>query len=157
MILDERTEFADAFSVAVAASTIIVGDVLDLGAAGQDPGNGEPLYLVISVDTEVITGGVAGTIQFKLVSDSTADLATSETIHFLSKAFVTDDAGANDAELNAGGVPVAVALPLEGPVYERFLGVKAIVATTTITAGNVSAFLTRDVSKWKAYANLIGA
>jgi len=157
MILDERTEFADAFSVAVAASTIIVGDVIDLGAAHRDIGVGEQLYLVISVDVEVITAGVAGTIQFKLVSDSTADLATSETIHFLSKAFVTDDAGSNDPELNAGGYPVIVALPVEGTVYERFLGVKAIVATTTITAGNVSAYLTKDVSKWSAYPNALGA
>jgi hypothetical protein len=157
MILDERSEFADAVSVAAAAGTAVLGDVIDLGPNQRDVGNGEPLYFVVTVDTEVITGGVAGTIRFELVSDSTADLATSPTIHFASKDFVTDDAGANDAELNAGGVPVAVAIPVEGPVYERFLGVRRVIGTTTITAGAVSAFLTRDVSKWKSYPNAVGA
>jgi hypothetical protein len=159
MILDERNEFADGFSVAAVASTILVGDVIDLGAAAQDVGNGEPLYLVITVDTEVITGGAAGTIQFSLVSDDAAAIATNgtATVHFASRLFVTDDAAANDAQLNAGGVPVAVALPVEGAVYERYLGILATIGTTTTTAGNVSAFLTRDVAKWKSYANALGA
>jgi hypothetical protein len=160
-ILDERTEFADAFSVAVAASTIIVGDVIDLvGAAtplGFDIGNGEQVYLVIQTETEIVTGGVAGTIQFRLTSDSTANLATSPTTHFETKAFVTDDSAANDNELNAGGIIAAVALPLEGVLYERFLGILAVVATTTITAGTVNAYLTKNPSKWKAYPNAIGA
>jgi len=157
MILDERLEFADAVSVAAAAGTALIGDVIDLGASQRDIGNGEQLYFVITVDVEIITGGAAGTLTFQLASDSTANLATSPTVHFQSKAFVTDDAGANDAELNAGGVPVCVALPLEGLAYERYLGVLAVTATTTTTAGSISAFLTRDVARWKAYANAIGA
>jgi len=157
MILDERLEFADAASVAAAAGAAVLGDVIDLGAAGQDPGNGEPLFFVVTTDVEVITGGAAGTIQFNLKSNATPDLAGTPTQHFASKAFVTDDAGANDAELNAGGMPVAVALPLEGPPYQRYLVVERVIGTTTITAGNVSAFLTKDVSKSKAYPNAVGA
>ena len=156
MILDERTEFADAFSVISGAATIVVGDVIDLEVA-RDIGNGEPLYLVILAETEIITGGVAGTIQFRLASDSTANLATSPTTHFETKAFVTDDAGANDAELGPNTVIAAVALPFEGVVYERFLGLLAVIATTAITAGTVNAFLTHDVTKWKSYPNAVGA
>lgn len=157
MILDERNEFADAVSVAAVASTFVVGDVIDLGATSRDIGNGEPVFLVIQTDTEVITGGVAGTIQFDLVSDSLATLGAGVladcTTHFSTGLMVTDDAALNDARLNAGGAIAVVALP-QG-TYERYLGVLCTVATTTTTAGKVNAFLTHDVAKWAAYANAI--
>lgn len=152
MIMDERTEFADAVSVAAAAGTALIGDVIDLEVA-RGIGNGEPLFLVITVDTSIITGGSAGTISFSLASDAQAAIATdgSATIHFTSKLFVTDDDALND--LDAGAMAVAVALPLEGPVYERYVGILATIATTTVTAGKINAFLTHDVAKWKAYAD----
>jgi hypothetical protein len=152
MILDNTLEFADAVSVAAAAGTANIGDVIDLSVA-RDVGNGEPLYLVITVDTEIITGGSAGTIQFLLVSDGTDTIATNgtATTHYASRLFVTDDAAANDAALSAGAVPVVVALPMEGQAYERYLAVQAVIATTTVTAGKINAFLTRDVARWKAY------
>lgn len=152
MILDERTEFCDATSVALTAGANAqnIGDIIDLGVA-RDIGNGEPLYLVISVDTSIITGGAAGTISFLLVSDSTSTIATdgSQTIHFESRSFVTDDDALND--LDAGATAVVVALPWEGRVYERYLGVQARVLTTSTTAGAVSAFLTKDPARWKSY------
>lgn len=153
MILDERLEFADAVSVANAAATILVGDVIDLQTA-RDLGVGDPLYLVITTDTEIITGGSAGTIKFQLASDAQAAIATdgSASIHYDTGTFVTDDAAANDAQLNAGGVIAVVALPMEGRVYERYLGILAVIATTEVTAGKINAFLTTDVAKWKAYA-----
>ena len=154
MILDERNEFADAASVAAAAGTALIGDVIDLTATHRDIGSGEPIYLVITTDTEIITGGSAGTIQFILASDAQAAIATdgSATAHWTSRAFVTDDAAANDAQLNAGGVIAVVALPMEGAVYERYLGILATIATTTVTAGKINAFLTHDPAKWSAYA-----
>lgn len=158
MILDETLEFADAESVAAAAGTALIGDVIDLSAIQRDIGNGEPLYLVITTATEIITGGVAGTINFALVSDAAAAIATdgSATVHFQTKDFVTDDANANDAELNAGGVIAAVALPMEGVPYERYLGILCTIGTTTVTAGAINAFLTHDVAKWKAYDGVTG-
>jgi hypothetical protein len=72
-------------------------------------------------------------------------------VHFKSRDFVTDDAAANDAALSAGAFPVIVALPMEGQAYERYLAVQAVIATTTVTAGKINAFLTHDVSKWKSY------
>lgn len=153
MILDERLEFADAVSVAAAASTALIGDVIDLGAASPgDIGNGEPMYLVITTDTEIITGGVAGTIGFQLASDAQAAIATdgSATVHIDTGTFVTDDAGANDDELNAGGVIAVIALPAQGKVYERYLGILAVIGTTTVTAGAINAFLTADPHGWVA-------
>jgi len=155
MILDERLEFADAVSVAAGAGTALIGDVIDLGSVARDIGSGEPLFLVITTDTEIITGGSAGTIKFQLASDAQEAIATNGTasVHFDTGTFVTDDAAANSAQLNAGGVIAIVALPMEGVVYERYLGILAIIATTTVTAGKINAFLTHDVAKYRAYAD----
>jgi hypothetical protein len=155
MIMDKRTEFADAVSVVgTAGTTINVGSQIDLSVA-RDIGAGQPLYLVINVDTDIITGGAAGTIAFQLVSDSTDSIATNGTqsIHFVTKAFVTDDAALN--ELDSGEVAAVIALPMEGVAYERYLGVQAVIGTTDTTAGKINAFLTHDVAKWKAYADAV--
>jgi hypothetical protein len=71
MILDERNEFCDATSAVLAVGNAIIGDVIDLGTAGRDIGNGEPLYLVIQVDTAFV--GATSTTQFQLCSDSRQD------------------------------------------------------------------------------------
>lgn len=151
MILDERGEFADAVSVAAAAGTALIGDVIDLEVA-RDIGNGEPVYLMITTDTEIITGGAAGTLTFQLASDAQAAIATDGTasIHFQTKAFVTDGTDANDAELKAGATIAMIALPLEGVPYERYLGILAVTATTTTTAGAINASLTADPHGWAA-------
>lgn len=150
MILDKRNEMADAASVALAAGTHLIGDQIPLSFA-RDIGNGQPVYLVITCDTTIITGGAAGTIAFQLASDATAAIATdgTATMHFQTKAFVTDGDDAN--ELHAGDMIAVVALPLEGVAYEGFLGILAVVATTTITAGKINAFLTLDPTGWRAY------
>ena len=151
MIFDETNEFADAESVANSAGTYNLGDVIDLSVV-RDMGQGHPVYLVITVDTEIITGGAAGTIQFQLVSDAVTTPNTSTaTKHFLTPTFVTDDANANDPQLNAGGVICVQPLPVEGHEYERYLGVQYTIGTTTTTAGNVNAFLTLDPYGWKSY------
>ena len=150
MILDSLLEFADATSVAAAAGTALIGDVIDLQEA-RDIGNGEPIYLVIQCATSIITGGAAGTVKFQLASDAQAAIATngSATVHFDTGTFVTDDDALN--ALDAGATIAAVALPMEGNAYERYLGILCVTATTTTTAGAINAFLTKDVSKWTAY------
>ena len=164
MILDERLEFGDALAVTGTADVkVAIGDVIDLGSylggtAGAtelapDVALGEDLYFVITTDTEVITGGIAGTVKFSLNSNATADLAGTPTEHFVTDAIVTDDSAANDARLNAGGVICAVKLPLGS--YQRYLVLGEDIDTTTITAGKINAFLTKDFSKWKALANAV--
>ena len=153
MILDERNEFADATSVAAAASTALIGDVIDLGATTNYIGEGEPLYLVIQTDTEIITGGNAGTILFSLASDAQAAIATNgtATVHFTTNSIVTDGTDANGAQCKAGATIAAVALP-QG-AYERYLGILCTVGTTEVTAGKINAFLTHDVAKYRAFAD----
>lgn len=155
MILDERLEFAAATSVAAAAGTAVLGDVIDLGATARDIGIGEPLWLVIQSTTEIITGGAAGTILFSVVSDALATLGAATvancTLHASSGSLVTGAAGANDDKLNVGGVILAIRLP--AGTYERYLGILTTIGTTTVTAGAVNAFLTHNYTKWTAYAD----
>lgn len=152
MILDERLEFCDATSVAGTAGTALVGDVINVQEIGKDIGvTGMPLYLVIQCATSIITGGSAGTIQFKLASDAAAaiDTAGNATEHWVSKAFVTDGDDAND--IDAGAYIARVPLPMETLVtYEQYLGILVVIATETVTAGAINAFLTFNPPNWRA-------
>jgi len=152
MILDERNEFADAVSVAAAAGTALIGDVIDLGTVVRDIGVNDHLFLNIQVDTEIITAGVAGTVKFQVASDAQAAIATdgSATIHYDSGTFATG-AAASNAQLAAGKTLVQIALPMAGKNYERYLGILCVTATTTTTAGAVSAFLTPDRHAIRTY------
>jgi len=152
MIVDSRTEIADAVSVAAAAGTALIGSQIDLGAAGQEIGNGQPLYLIITVDTSIITGGAAGTVNFVLASDASAAVATDGTAteHWRSQDYVTDDAALNDLD---AGDRIVVPLPSGEPAYERYLGLLCVTATTTTTAGKINAFLSVDPYGNKAYPN----
>ena len=87
MILDERNEFADAVALNTgAAGSYLIGDQIDLGVA-RDIGNGEPLHLVITVDTE-IDAGAGGTVQLHLASDATAAIdPTTGTKHLSTPVF----------------------------------------------------------------------
>ena len=76
MILDERNEFADAVALNTgAAGSYLIGDQIDLGVA-RDIGNGEPLHLVISVDTK-IDAGASGTVQLLCERSSVVAMAYS--------------------------------------------------------------------------------
>jgi len=154
MWLDERTEFCDEVDVSSAAGTNLVGDVIDSSVV-RDLGAGQPVYLVIRTgSTEIITGGSAGTLTFLLASDAAAAISTSTaTEHLRTEVLVTDDSAANSALFNAGGIIFMGALPQEGPAYERYLGILAVTATTTTTAGTINAFLTLDPGGWRSYAD----
>ena len=153
MIMDDRLEFADAVSVAAAAGTALIGDVIDTGSIHRDMGSGKGLWLIITTDTEIITAGAAGTVKFQLVSDAQAAIAVdgTATVHVDTGTFVTGAANANDNQLNAAGTIACIQLPLEGKVYERYIGVLAVTATTTTTAGKINAFLTYDPIGWRSY------
>jgi hypothetical protein len=156
MILDELLEFADNTSVAAGAGTALIGDVIDLSSTSSDFGNGEEIYVVIKTGaTEIITGGTAGTILFQVASDAQAAIATdgTATVHLTSATLVTDDAAVNSSALNAGESILVAALP-KG-TYERYLGILCTIATETVTAGTIDAFLTKDPGKYFKYPDAI--
>jgi hypothetical protein len=147
-ILDERAEFCDATALNTgAAASYLIGDVMDLGGTSQDIGTGEDLYVVITVDTTATSGGAA-TGAFHLASDAQAAIAVDGTATYhLSTAAIPV------ATLVAGYTVLAARLPSGS--YERYLGVLQTTAAAAFTAGKVNAFLTKDISKWTAYADAV--
>ena len=164
-ILDKFVEFADAVSIAAAAGTANVGSQIDKAVALVGLGDKMAPFLVITVDVAIVTGGAAGTVQFALVSDDTASISTTtRSVHLLTPLFVTDDdptipAGtvlfcgqmpvcADFVSKSVAGVPVTTGA---GAPYERYLGIQCITATTTTTAGTISAYLTLDPRNLRQY------
>ena len=148
MIMDERLEFADATALDTSGTdTDLIGDVIDLGSTTSDIGNGQPIYLVIQVDTAVTSGGSA-TVDFKLLSDAAAAIAVDGTAtqHFASGPVAK-------ATLIAGYTVAVVALPIG--TYERFLGVATTTAAAALTAGKINAFLTYDPVGWTALPDAV--
>lgn len=144
MILDDFAEFCDATAVNTGGvASYLVGDVMDLGAVSRDIGQGQPVYLVIQVDTAIASA--TGSFKFKLCSDAQAAIAVdgTQTIHFSTDDFL-------EAALVAGTLVCCVALPM-GLVYERYLGIVQETITAAATAGKINAFLTMDPTGWRAY------
>lgn len=158
MIRDSSAFLANNASVATAAGTAALGT----GAYDTTSGDGQTvvqgyldmtdLHLVIRVRTAIITGGSAGTIQFQLVTAATTTITSSPNVHWTSAAFVTGSTAA--AGTGVGLYDVAGVVSVRGtgvaPAFLRYLGCLYIVGTTTITAGNVDAFLTKDPGFWAA-------
>lgn len=149
MFMDALNEFCDATAVNAAAGTALVGSQIDLGSADVRFG-GEPLYLNITVDTAIVTGGSAGTVQFKLASDTTAAISTTTAIdHVITRVFLTDDAPTipAGAVLFSGPIPegayTGTSTGTDAGVYRRFLGILVVTGTTTTTAGKINAWLSK--------------
>lgn len=154
MILDERTEFCDNQALNTgAAATYNIGDQIDLGLAARGIGAADQsLYLVIQVGATGIAAGSAGSVTFQLASDDTSTIATNGTqsIHASTRAFTTGT-GTGTTTLAPGTVLAVFQVPIEGVVYERYLGVQQVTGTAALTAGTVDAFLTTSPRAWKAY------
>jgi hypothetical protein len=147
MILDKLLEFGDAAACFTNVGTAVVGDVVDLGSAPtlQNIGGGEPIYLVVAIDTTIV--GATSTSQFKLVSDSTSNLTTSPTTHM--------DSGAIPVATTVAGYTVFCAPLPSNATYERYLGVTVTSATANTTAGKANAFLTLTPPAWLAMPDAI--
>jgi hypothetical protein len=145
MILDSRNEFADATGCFANASTIRVGNQIDLGDAAVNPGRGQQMYLVIQVTTAA-AGGTS--INLQLASDDAADVAVdgSASIHWQTGAVAV-------ADFTLGRTWV-VALPQGSPEYEQYLGILAVNAGNN-TAGAINAFLTWDPQNWHDYPDAV--
>ena len=85
---------------------------------------------------------------------SVSNVYKRQTEHIVTETFVTDDAAANSVQMNVGGTIYFGAIPGQGFVYERYLGILCVTATTTTTAGTINAFLTFDPSTASAYKDL---
>lgn len=147
MYVDKQAEFSDSQAVTATAISTNVMDLISNSSglnALRDIGTGQDVYLVVMTTVAATDVSSDATLAVTLESDSTADLATSATVHFSTGAlaFATFSP--------AGAVLAAVKLP-KGE-YERYLGVRYTVAAGPLTAGNFDAFLTTDVDAFRAYA-----
>lgn len=148
MIIDKRATFADGTSAALGLGlSALIGDVYDRRAATTNPNvvadqEGSDIYLVIQVKTTFV--GATSTTRFELSSDSTENLATSRTIHFVTPTFPV-------ASLVAGALLACVRLPSGS--YERYIGIFEVNGVAAVTAGNINAFLTIDPALYRAYGD----
>lgn len=155
MILDERTEFCDATSVALTAGSAWqnIGDVIPLTKA-RNLGVGMPIYLVIRIATSIIgTTDATGTFALRLVSDTSDNPphVSTSTVHWTSATFNTNTTAVAGLTANDR----FVCIPLPDGNYETYLGIQALVTTRSTTAGAIDAGLTLDPNQWKAYADAL--
>ena len=144
MIFDRLNQFSGAQALtATALSTDVIDTLPMVGNPNltQNLGGVGALFLVVQVTTA--GGGTAPTLAVTLESDSTANLATSPTVHYSSGTLV--------AATLVVGTLLAIPLPIGN--YERDLGVRYTLGGTSPT-GSVTAFLTRDLQNWRPYATL---
>lgn len=150
MIKDTQLKFSGAIASGNAATrsgqaitaTAISTNVVDLRqaatpAAVDESLLGSDLWLVVVALTAAAGGDSAKTLTITLESDSTADLATSATVH-ASTAAITG------AAITAGAVLWRMKVPSGD--YERYLGLRYTVSAS-FTSFQVEAFLTPDVSR----------
>ena len=144
-IIDSRVEFGVNQDLSQVAGTYLFTNQYDIGKAGIDIGSGEVLYLNLVV-TEAFASGGAATVNFRLRSDDTAAIADS----------------ASSGHLESGAIPIAsltlgtqlsFPIPLANAVpFERYLGLQAVIAAATTTAGTVTAWIGESqIGGWKAY------
>lgn len=146
MYVDKQAEFSDSQAVTGTAISTNVYDLYPRGNAvntnvTRDIGVGEDIYLVVQCDTTATAAGAA-TVNVSLESSSTADLATTPTVHFVSATLAL-------ANLVGGTTLLAIKLP--AGQYNRYVGVRYTVATGPLTAGAFSAFLAKDIQAFRAY------
>lgn len=147
MLYDRLNEFSNDQAVTATALATDVIDTLPTNTLDgpvntvTDLGGSRAMFLVV-LCTEDATAGGAATLTITLESDSTANLATSPTVHFSTGALAL-------AALKSGQMLVAAPLPRGD--YEKYLGVRFTVATGPLTAGKFTAFLTREVQHNRYY------
>lgn len=156
MLIDKLNTFAWESAFTVTAITDVIdllpaAGALNAGTTGgptantiRDIGAGQPLYLHALVSTSIGTATGDTSTVFSLESDSTANLATSATVHWTSAAFATN------ASLVAG-TWIVKGLALPAGAYERYLGMRLTISTQNWNAGKISAWISNNRMDDRAY------
>lgn len=135
MILDVQAEFSDSQVVTgTAVSTNIYDQAPLTRNTVRDLGSGTDSFLVLQVDAAAAAAGAA-TVTVTLESSTTADLATSPTVHATYGPFTI-------AQMAAGQTLMRAAIPYGA--FKRYVGLRYTVATGPLTAGSFSAFVTNN-------------
>lgn len=143
MLLDTQTLFSDQQNLAQAAGNYLSTNTIDLGAVGtpvlggtlaSDIGRGDSPEVMAQVTTTFTSGG-AGTLVVQLVMADDAALTSNLTIVSQTDtlALATLVAG---YQFRFGRVPPGIS--------KRYLGLRYVIGTATMTAGKVTAGLALD-------------
>jgi hypothetical protein len=148
--MDRQNTFSNDQAI---TATAISTNVIDLGplSAGnliRDIGSGEALYLHILATTTLDSAGEAATLIATLESDSTANLATSPTVHWTSGSIA-------EAVFGVSGYWIAKGITLPSSAYERYLGVRYTIGTENLTSGNVTAWISNNRFDDRTYGSAI--
>lgn len=139
MIFDAHNQFSDAQAVtATAAST----NYINFGAV-RDIGTGEDLYVVCLLDVAMTDSGSDSTVAVSIEGDST----TTFTPDYSRTLFTFSAVSA------AGTVKYAKLGPDD--VNLQYLQLKYTVAGGSLSTGSFTAFLTKDIQRFVAYADAI--
>lgn len=149
MIIDNQLEFADGTWAPTATGDNISPNVLDTSPLGGIPtanggrniGEGEDLYLVLTVKQAVTSAGAA-TVDFRLRTDSAAN-GTTAPVDLVSSGAIAK------ASLVAG---YQVKLKLPNASYKKYIMVNANIGTAVLTAGMFQADIVKDLSSNTKYA-----
>lgn len=152
MILDGLLQFDSAVSLAIAAGTQASTNVIDFGGpalpvlanlqGARDMGIGDnpALKLLVQVSTTFTSGG-AGTLSVALqgATDNGSGVANAFSTWWTSPVYAL-------ATLNAGSrlLDMDFPRPPDGIAIPRFVRLLYTVATATMTAGAVSAYIVLD-------------
>jgi len=150
MFLDNQLEFADGTWAPTATGDNISPNVLDTGPlggsptanAGRDLGQGKQLWLLVTVAAAVTSAGAA-TVDFRLRTDSNANLTTAPVDLVATGAI-------GKATLAAG---YQIVIPVPSATYKRYLGVNANIGTAALTAGSFQADIITDEQRNTKYAS----
>ncbi len=135
MILDKMLEMSS--EQALTASALSTYSV-NLSALLRDVGKGTPLYAVVVIDTAVATADAAKTVTFSVVSDSTANLATSAVTQLATRAYL-------GSVLTAGCEPIVIPLPpISLETTDQYIGMYYTLSTT-FTSFTLSAYIAVEV------------
>lgn len=139
MLVDKKLTYSDAQAITAAAAST---DVIDFSEA-RNLGVGEPLYIVVLVDTAFTDASSDSTLSVALEMDSTE----SFTPDYTRTLFTFPALSA------AGTVKIARISPDDMDMrYSRLLYTPN---NGNLTTGAVTAFITHDIQAWKAYADNI--
>lgn len=141
MFLDAQLLFSDAQAVTSAAGST---NTIDLGAV-RDIGTGEPLYVMVSVDTTMADTGSNSTLTVTLEGDSTTSFTPDGTQDLFVIPAVTA----------AGSVFYARLDPGAAPLNYRYIRLLYTPNNGDLSAGAFTAALVKDIQKYVSYADNI--
>ena len=117
MYIDKLLEICTSQDLGSASTETVLGESsIDLGAA-KDLSKGKPLYMVITVE-EAPTAGTS--IDFQVITDSVATLASTPTVHTCTGAVAV-------GSLTLDREPIVLPIGNVLGVSEQFLGIQFVV------------------------------